>query len=329
MIKGYQKYVAENRNLVYVSTFIVILLRLCFLFTDNEYLQDKGDFLWYLFTPFFANKYVAFACSLLFTIGIGLQITHLNGKYGLIRGKTSLPYVFTIFLLSASPALIFMTTSHLGVVAILLCVDRLFDSYHNQKSSRQAFSIGFIIALGSLVIPGILLFLFVFWIGFFQMRSFSLKSFFASLFGVVMIYWLAISYLFFQQQIDDVYIRFISEINIMDSISVLWMDMGSIITFSIYTIVVLIVIIGSYVDKFKDKIQVRTNLSFLKLTFIFSVLAYFFITLHPQFYLVTAIVISGFIFAHYFALVDKKWKVYFFIVLVVFYLLNYLYLLIK
>lgn len=329
MIKEYQKYIAENRNLVYVSTFLVILLRLGFFISFSDYNeQSGGGTLWNIVAQLFENKYVSFLCSLFATIGISLQMAYLNGKYMLIRGKTSLPYVFTIFLLSTSPDLIFMSPLYLGIIAIMLCINVLFSSYHQPIASKQAFYIGFILALASLFIPSIFVYLIIFWIGFVIMRSFSLKVFLASLFGAIMIYWLVVIYFLYNFNLNELLTILVSEWDSINYFSFLQMKTYDIVVLSVYLVIMVIVIINGYVNEFKDKIQVRSSFSFLRLIFLLSVLMYFFLNLHLHVNLILAVAISGFILSHFFALAEKKWKIYFFMIIAVFYFVNVAYFLV-
>ncbi|GAB6012580.1 hypothetical protein [Viscerimonas tarda] len=323
MIKRYRKYIAENRGLIYLSTFLVVLLRLGLLFATADSVPEEGDFIPENLDLPFESRYVLFICSLLFTIGIGLQLTHLNIKYALIRGKTSLPYVFALFLLSSSPGLICAISPYIGIVAVLWSVNILFSSYQEPKASKQAFGIGVILALASFAIPSLLIYLIVFWVGFSVMRSFSFKVFLASLFAVVMVYWPVFLYLFFVREQDDALSYFVSGWNNFFDFSILEMDIKSVIILLVCAATAIIILINNHLSEFKDKIQVRANFAFLRFMLLFSALIYLLFSQHFPHNWAIAIVIAGFILSHFFALANKKWKVCFFILVAVFYFANY------
>ena len=323
MIKEYQKHIAGNRNLVYISTAFLILIRLLFLFTINSPVPEVESFVLNNFVFLFENRYILFVVSLLLTIGVGVQVSHLNEKYALVRGKTSLPYVFTILLLSASPDYMYLIFPYIGVVAILASINILFSAYHEPKASKQAFKIGFILSLSTFFVHEVLIYLIVFWIGFLLLRSFSFKAFLASISAVAMIFWLVLSYFFFFRKQEEILNFLEFEWYNFQNFSILQMDAIDIVLLATYTIIVVAVLINDYVNEFKDKIQIRLSFSILKLTLFFSGLMYFFLPVHSLFNLIVATILSGFILSHFFALANKKWKIYFFIFLIIFYLTSY------
>ncbi len=325
MIKGYRKHIAENRNLVYISTFAAILFKAGFFLSNYPVDNTNTTFFWHLLNPLFENGNISFFFGLLFTILIGIQAAHLNVKYTLIRGRTSLPYVFTVLILAGAPQLALMSPIYIGLCTLMIGIDFLFSSYHSEFSSPQAFKTGFFLAIGSFFCPSIILYFLLFWIGLSIMRSFNFKSFLAFLCGAIIIFWIAFFLVLYFQKT-----YLIQPGNLQDTIREFEfpeLEVGKIIFFALYVFIFSVVLFESSVNGYKDKIQTRTYLMFIKLASIFSVIIYFLFIFQSGFNLITAIVLSGLILSHFFALADKKWKVYFFTILVIFYLANYLYVL--
>jgi hypothetical protein len=205
-----------------------------------------------------------------------------------------------------------------------LSIDILFGSYHQAKASRQAFNIGFALSITGFVFPGLLLYLIIFWIGFTYMRSFGFKAFLASLFAVGMIYWLRFSYLAYTQKPDNIIEKLMQGWDNFYVSRILPVEKTETFVLSaIYVFAVLVVIFNGYVHRFDDKMQVRTNFLFLKYLLLFAVILHLFLFYYTSINLIIALVISGFILSHFFALAGKKWKVYFFILLLILYFANY------
>jgi len=327
VLKKYTKNIAESRDVAILSTLIVILLRAVAFFTSTDVPDYDGGPLWVLIEPFFANRYISFFGSLIATFGIAFYITYLNGKYALIRGRTYLPFAFTLFLLSFSEIMAFMAPEYIGVILILYSIDQLFDAYQQPLASRQAFKISFSIALASLFVPGVLIYIPVFWIGFSYMRSNGFKIFLASLMGIVMVLWIAMSVSFLLDKTDAVYASILVVWDSLKDVSILQLDIDDILILVLGTITFVIIVFDNYINGYKDKIRIRSNYSFLNLIAFSSILIYLFLTLHMQICLITALAVSGLVLAHFFALADKKWKVYFFIIIVLSYFGVYVHLL--
>ncbi|MDR1809898.1 MAG: hypothetical protein LBR34_05795 [Prevotella sp.] len=325
MVREYRKYIAESRSLVYVSTFLVILLRGGFLLTADYRIEDANDIALALRFPFlFENPYALFLCSTALTVLIALQLAYLNDKYALIRGKTSLPYVFALLLLSVFPDSVYCISPYVGIIVVLSATHVLFVSYHQARAARQAFYIGFLLGAAGLVFHGLLFYLILFWLGFSMMRSFGFKAFLASLFALGMVCWLKLSYMAYMQGTDCLPEKFAYGWSDFDDWGFLAVEkVKSAALAAIYAFAVLVVLADSFVNKFNDKMQVRTNLSFLNRLLLFSLALYLFHIQYKSINLIIALVISGFILAHFFALANRRWKVYFFIVLVALYFANY------
>jgi hypothetical protein len=183
------------------------------------------------------------------------------------------------------------------------------------------------LALCGIVLPGMSLYLLIFWTGFMQMRSFSFKAFLAALFAVGMICWLKSVCIFFYG----------NKYNVLENITCGWnnfyelelpfpADFGNaveLIVPALYSVAVLIAIIDNYMNRFSDKIQVRINISFLKWLLSFALAMYLLFASHARVNLIIVLVTSGFALSHFFALADKKWKVCLFIMLTILYLTNY------
>lgn len=326
----YKRYIAENRNIVYISTVIAFLQRIGFLFLKDDYaLPDYSDsFMWGIIAPVFSNLYVSFFTAFLFCLGIGFYVGHLDEKYGIIRRRTSLPYAFIVFILSCFPYLTFFSPLYIGLLFVLLAVDILYSAYQKTDVGGYSFRIGFILAVGSLFTPNLLFYVVVFWMGFSMMRCFNIKVILTSLVAVLMVAWLAgfAVYMFNLPNPILMWIARWSNLSVASFSDVNIIYWG--ITF-VAALIVIFVVFYNYANSFKDKIQVRAYISFMNTLFVFSLLLFIAVSLRPDISAMITLMITAFVYSHFFALTDKKGVIYCFIGVMLFCLTAYLYFLLE
>jgi len=327
VVKQYRKHIAEGKNIIYLSTIVALLLRWGYLTSYAAAPVFTEDSLWVYLAPLFSNKYISFFSAFLFTVMISVYVLHINGKYSLIRRKTYLPYVFSLFLLTCIPGMLYMTPAYIGLIIVLLSTDILFRTYQSEYVAKEAFSIGVLIALAALLIPDMLLYIPVYWIGFYMMRSFNIRVILGSLSGLLMVICMYVSYVFFRFESFEPVIRIFK----FEQFREFFTFQVSIIDWIIFSIgiIIFIVVIHSYINKYKDKIRTRANMSFFNLIIFFSLIIYLFFNPLSQIEMVVGLTTSTFVLAHFFALADQKWEVCFFILMVLFYFGTYYYLLVK
>lgn len=330
MIKQYKKYIAESKNIVYISTVIALVLRCGVLFSFEDFgsLQPaySDSFVWSLIAPYFSNIYFSFACSFVSIIGLAAFGTYINNKYNIIRRRTSLPFVFIIFLCSCFPPFTFFSPLYFGIFFILLTVNILYEAYQKQEVAYYAFQIGFMLALGCLFTPDLIFYLPLYWIGFSVMRSFNIKVILASLLGVFMVGWpLACFLIFWQNQLSSTFVIWYNNWQTFNIQDLLTIDISDYVIFAISVIIIISIMIYNSVNSFKDKIQARAYLIFFNLLFICSVIISSILLLRINMNLMLTLIPSAFIYSHFFALTEKKAGAYFFIVVIFFYLTIYSY----
>jgi len=327
MIREYRKYIAENRNIVYISTLFALVLRwISFSFFEEHSPESyDGSFLWKFISPFFDNTYVSHLTAFLFSVGLSLYMLHLNDKYAIIRVRTSLSYAFLIFLLSCFPSLAVMSPVYFSLLFVLIAVGILYSSYRKEKVAESAFRISFLLALGSLFTIDLLLYIPLFWIGYAVMRSFNYKAILASLLGVCMVYWIVGFCILYFSGLDNPLLLWIDKWKNYEFPALSKQIIGFWAVFIINALVVVFIIVYGYAYSYKDKVQIRAYISFINLLFIFSLLISVILLLQPDMSIAIVLVASSFIYSHYFALADQKGNVYFFIAVILFFLMSFFY----
>lgn len=315
---------------MYIFTLVAVVLRCGVLFSldsdSDDVVNQTYDYSlgWKVVGSFFSNIYFSAVCGFLCSLGIAVLGLFLNNKFNIIRRRTYLPYVFIIFLSACFPQLTFLSPLYLCFPFVLVAISILYESYQSTEVAYNSFRIGFMLAVGSLFCPDVLFYVPIFWIGFSYMRSFNIKVIFASLLGWVMVYWpLICVILLWKPELSEpiiawyngwISIHFLK--NILQSV-----DISSLIIYALGSVIIICIMTYNYINSFKDKIQTRAYLSFLNLLLVCSIIFSPILSIS----LMILLILSGFIYAHYFALTENKFGFYFFIMILLFYLTIYSY----
>lgn len=164
--------------------------------------QKTGYSLWQAFSHFcLSARFCRFFSFLLYGI-IGYFLIELNNTFGIIRMRASIQTAVYFLLISACPAMHILHAGDLAAAAFLIALFFLFKSYQQARSASYLFHTFVSIGVGSLFFPQLLFFALIFWIGAFNFRSLSPKSFFASLIGASVPYWFLLGYAYIYGQMD-------------------------------------------------------------------------------------------------------------------------------
>ncbi len=118
--------------------------------------------------------------SMVFVIILSFLILRLNTAYAFIRIRTFLPSNIFVLIVSGLLTLHALHPVYFALLFLLLCVDRIFQSYGMEKFHGNAFEAGFFIGVGSLFYFSLIFFFPIIWVGFLlikkrsQWRNFAL-----------------------------------------------------------------------------------------------------------------------------------------------------------
>ncbi len=135
------------------------------------------------------NKFVTYLIGFLLMSGGAFLIHRMNFLLAIIREKTFLPFLLYIFLISTNLDLFPLKAASAGIFCLILATYQLFTSFHESNAVNKAFNAALFIGAGSLFWVYTLWFLPLFWIGMYNFKSLSLRTFLASLMGLIAIYW--------------------------------------------------------------------------------------------------------------------------------------------
>ena len=321
--KSYKKNVAEgNGMLIFSIVFAVVVRILYFLYSDFTYSDSVNGYLWRPISSLFSNHLVSLICSSLLVAAMAVLATHINTTHVFIRRKTVLLPAVIILLFSCHSIFMLMSAEHVSALLLILIIFLLFGAYNNMGKQIYAFKVSFLLALGSLFTPALLIFLPILWIALGMMRCFNFKSLLASLLGVFILYFPAFSYYFLTDSLDIFLMPFTSvNVQQLADFPFYQLNVGSWVALGFSIVLLVIVASDNYINRHKDKIKTRAYLRLLSFLVTFSILAYLFLNINFAVYLFIALVSAAFLLSHFFSLAEKRGTVILFYISMLFYIL--------
>ncbi|MDR1632939.1 MAG: hypothetical protein LBR97_08725 [Dysgonamonadaceae bacterium] len=242
-------------------------------------------------------------CTML-QISIALFLLPLNNFFSMIRRRTLLPAIFYLILTGWNPIFNYDLNGSIATLLIMLNYLFLFNAYQKSDSQLNAFNISLILVLCSFFQPQLLLFLPIFWIGFYWFRSFNLRVFLASLTGIVAVYWIIFAWsiywddwrIFLVTLPKPGKIFFVSELHLSDF---------ELISFGVILLVLIFAGLNLFVLSISEKVKTISFLKYMYVSsFIFLFLAFVQSEYRSYWESVSYIPVS-LILAHYFTLTNK------------------------
>lgn len=317
ILRSYKKNIAEGLGFVIFSIVFAFVVRVIYFFSIDDLSvcsnSSTGGYLWKLLEPLFYNPIISLVGS---TIGVAIIIVilaHINTKYVLIRRKTFLHIGICALLFSSHPCMAMMNASYISVIFVLSAISWLFGSYSSNRRSKSALGVSLILALGSMFAPSIILYFPVFWIGLAIMRCLDFRSFLASLFSAFCVYFPAYTYFLFTDRLN-LFLQPFTSINTeaLSQLPILNFDhySWSIIGISIFLLV--IIFIYNYMTNYKDKIRVRSLISFLNVMVVFALLCLLLVNIDLISDLFILLAVGTLLLTHFFSLAEEGWIAYMF-----------------
>lgn len=221
-----------------------------------------------------SNHILANLISVVVVFFNAFLIAQLNNKFTIIRTRSFLPVLVFLLLIAAWSSIHTMLCAHIALTFLLVSLFVFFDMYRNRNASEEAFLGTLLIAVASLFAEPFILFVPVCWLGFVRFNSFSLRTFLASLFGLLApwVFYVAIRiYL----QPDLLWIGSLAK-GFYIGVPLTELPLHEIVYMAATSIIIVIGLTGLYSNLHSDAIQTRAKLNFLVYllvaAFIFSIL---------------------------------------------------------
>ena len=208
------------------------------------------------------NCFAVYAIGLLLTILVAYIIQRINDIENLIRERTRLVFMLFILFTSTNMGLLPFKEISIVLLCLVFMLYELIGAYQMPEATGRLFNAGVLVGFAGLFMPQTLWYVPLLWLGMYQFRSLNLRSFLASLAGVMIIYWFLLAWCVWKH---DFYLfaSFYSSFVDFDFFTVFLLVryewIGSI------GIVLLLFISFFYIkmDAFSNRVRVRLMLSFL------------------------------------------------------------------
>ncbi len=209
--------------------------------------------------------------SLALCIFNAFLISLLNTKHTLIRTRSFLPTFIFMLLMSVWKDVHVLYFSHLALSFFLFSLFFFMNMFRNPKAVEQAYMGSFLLACAGLIIPQYFFIIVICWISFISYQAFSLRTFLASLFGLLTPCILYLVYLFYVSNGNIDFQMLWNYFQIELNTNFDYLSINEIIYFAAILIIFILCAIFMYVDFSKDVLRTRKNLNFFVFFIIFSV----------------------------------------------------------
>ena len=176
-------------QVIIVSIIVAFLLWFKSLFTDQFYTFyfDSIKMPIYAFVTSWAseNSMYSKALSFLVMIFAAFYLLTINSKHIVIKQRTYLPAFFYILLVSCFISIQRINPAVFAGLFIVFAIDHVFSIYHKENALDNIFRAGFFIGLASIFYVPAVLYLLALLLSIMSIRTFNVREWIASLFGVI------------------------------------------------------------------------------------------------------------------------------------------------
>lgn len=235
--------------------------------TDRNFVSEINGF-------FSGNLLLSNIVSLVLTAVNAFLIGQLNNKFTIIRTRSFLPVLFFVLLMASWHETHTIVISHVALLLVLLSFFAIFGVYRNRNASEQAFLGSFLIALASIIIEPLLLYIPLIWIGLVLFHSISFRNFLATIIGALTPWILYLAIRVYAQP-DLLWMKSMTE-SFQLGLPLLERPLNEIIYMGVLFVLSAIGFVGLSSNLNQDSMQTRSlinfNTWFLLFSFVFSML---------------------------------------------------------
>ena len=205
LARNFKSFFVESRFISLVVSITVIALRFLMFLKKGlpDFPVNSTGFIWPYIEPIFqGNPLVSFLSSTLSVFIISYLLSELNVRYGVIRMRTAMPFYLPLILFSVHPFFLRMTPDFAALIFVLWSLFPLLASYQYHHSHRFAYQFSALIAIAGIFQIHALLLLPLWLIGLSAMGGINFRSLIASIFGVILVFWIAFVFYVFGDNIS-------------------------------------------------------------------------------------------------------------------------------
>ncbi len=268
--------------------------------------------LWNAICRILPGKAFTYIIGMVLMFGGAFLLHRANYVLALIREKTILPFLFYVLFISTNPDFFPLKSTSLGVFCLILALYQLFLTYHDPETRAEAYNAALLVGVGSLLWIHLLWFLPLLWVGMYNFRSLTPRTFIASLLGVGTVYWFQLGWCVWQQD----YTPFTQVFPLLFKVRLL--SIGGIATVDWISIAIMLLLtvvasINILTHEYEDSLRSRQYLFFLILMAIWAFGLYFLYEQVSEEFLETACIPVSILVAHFFTVARGKvvfWSFY-------------------
>ena len=258
--------------------------------------------------------------SLGVTVIIGYVFIETNTTFNLIRTRTSMPVCLYWLIATALFFLHPFEWTNLVPLVFILATYQLFHSYESVSSSPFIFHSFLFIGLGSIAFPQLLYMVPMLWGSMILFRAISIKSFLASIIGLMTPYWFIFGYaLYFNEM--HILLTPLREAAHLYPIDYSHLTLPEIASWGFITLLLIVSGFHYWQISYMDKTRTRIYHSYLAIAGFWATLLSILQPVHWCEWLSIQLICTAFLCGHLFSLTRNRFSGIFFIVTFVLYIL--------
>ena len=266
-------YLSTNKRKITLSDwpFLLATFSICLLCWVVGYLYSLGFPLtvndailpfWGRLCELMGNRLIVYVLGLLLVIMIAFVLHRINDNEMLISERTQLVFMFSVLLTSTNSGLLPFSEVTIVLLCFVFMIHELFDTYQLPEATGKLFNVGVLIGVSGLLMPQILWFMPLIWIGMYQFYSLTFRSFMASLIGVFIIYWFVLAWCVWTHDFS-MFTSLYSSLVDISFFSIFLSFRYYHVGFVLLSILLLVTLFYIKMDAINNRVRVRQMLSFL------------------------------------------------------------------
>jgi len=229
-----------------------------------------GSF-WSNASKWLSYQWIVYTLGLLLIILTAFLIQRINDIEMLIRERTRLVFMIFFLLSSTNIGIIPFNNVTFVLLCLVLMIYELFQTFHLPEAKGKFFNAGVYIGVASLFMPQMLWFMLLLWIGMYQLLSLNIRSFLASLLGLLTVYWLVLTWCVWKHDYSMFTLLFnsLTDFHLFSFfLTFRYFHIG----FIVIALLMIPVFFNIKVDAINNRLRIRQMLSFLLNMTVFSVI---------------------------------------------------------
>jgi hypothetical protein len=242
----------------------------------------------------------------LLLFGAGLVLQYISSEFRLIRVRSFFPFFLYCLFSGTFLPLLSLNGTALSSLLLALACHRLFSSLENGMENRSVYDASVLLALASLLLSKLIWLMPAIWLVMGILQILNIRSFFASLLGILTVYWLIAGVSFLMGDFTYV-LAYFKDLMGFELFSISAISPTEITYITFLAVLMIAAIISFWPRQHLDKLKTRNYLNSVLLLWLALLILWFFSS-NDESYLLPLIGLSTLVIAHFFSLVDSHFS---------------------